>query len=366
VSARQHDAACGTPNRHRYITKSVEYTWLVSHGGYAPFRMSENSCQTVRIVHPIQTPEIVRMHRPFAAVAVLSAAAAVLALAGCGSSSTSPKQTNFKSLSQAQQQEFEQVAVQVVTGDIASFTTLSPYGAFGFQRVAEKRIGAGYALAGRTGPRFQTSNCPAFSGNTSDEDGDGVPDADSVVWANTCSGLQGYFAYGDPTPNTADVDVNFAANLTTSETTSGETISGTFGGTSSLTQGTGAVDETGAWNYDFSITGSNSSNNGTFKLGVNETASYTYGGAALTSFGSLPPGTFSVNGNWNWVVQTSSVNVNLSFTVSTPTPLSINTSSCTNNPEGVQSGEVDIKFSDGTVVKAVWLNCPGTPSTTVS
>ena len=307
------------------------------------------------------------MRRPFAAFAVLGTAAAVFSLAGCGgSSSTSPSQTTFKSLSPAEQAEFKQVAVQVITGDIASFTTLSPYGAFGFQRVAEKRIGAGYALAGRNAPRFQTTNCPAFTGNANDEDSDGVPDADSVVWAASCAGIQGYFAVSDPTPSIADVNANFAASLTTSETSSGETVSGTFGGMSSLTQGTGAVDESATWNYDFSVAGSSAGSNGTFKLGVTETASYTYGGAALTSFGSLPPGTFSVNGNWTWLVETSSTNVNFSFTVSTPTPLSINTSTCTNNPEGVDSGEVDIKFSDGTVVRAQWLGCPSAPSTSVS
>jgi hypothetical protein len=352
-------------NPHRYYvdriadqhTDSVEHTWLVSQGGYRHFQMPITS---------FQTPEIVRMHRPFAAVAVLSTAAAVLALAGCGSS-TSPSQTSFKSLSPAEQASFEQSAVQVITGDIASLTTLDAYGAFGFQRIAEKHIGVGYAMAGRHGPRFQTTpSCPAFTGNSNDEDSDGVPDADTVSWANSCSGIQGYFAYGDPTPNTADVDANFAANLTESETSSGETINGTFGGTSSITQGSGAVDETAAWNYDFTFSGSSSGNNGTFKLGVNETATYTYGGAALTAFGSLPPGTFSVNGNWTWAVQATNTNLNFSFTVSTPTALSINTGTCTTNPEGIQSGVVDIKFSDGTVVEAKWLNCPSTPSVTVS
>ena len=230
-------------NPHRYIvdriadhhTDSVEHTWLVSHGDYRLFRMPVTSFSSwrfhwtnrpvtvaMRIVKkPFQTPEIVRMHRPFAAVAVLSTAAAVLALAGCGSSSTSPSATSFKSLPQAEQTEFEQSAVTEVEASVLSFTSTDPTSLFLFNKVASKRFTGGMRMAGsKTTPRFQnTTSCSTESGNSNDEDQDGVVDADSVTFActDTASGEtiteNGFFSWGDPTPTTADLEINDAANL---------------------------------------------------------------------------------------------------------------------------------------------------------
>ena len=224
-------------------------------------------------------------------------------------------------------------------------------------------------------PRFQTgTSCITISPtNPVDTDGDGVVDTLTETWncpstsGSVTTNITGTFEYGDPTPSTADVDIDDGANLTLSETgaTEGD-VNLTLNGSAQIAQGSGAINEQGSWALNEALTNNPNNQNGTFKLSASENAVYTYGGAALTSFGSLPPGTFSVTGNWNYDVQTTQVNINLSFSVSTPTALSINTTACTANASGIQSGEIDIKFSDGTIVKALWSGCPPTPSITVS
>jgi len=315
------------------------------------------------------------MRRPFAAVAVLSTAAAVFSLAGCGSSSTAPNSTNFKSLSQAQQQEFESVAVTEVTANVSSLINLDPYGGFGFSRVAARRGGAMMQLISPKSrePRFQgTGSCITTSGDQTDADGDGVPGNATSTWACVTAlnpgvdSITGTLTIADPTPNTADLNYNANVNLTLGEHGTGN---GDFDfvltGQSSLTNTAGSISETG--NGSFLVTISNSANgNGSEKLTTNSTATYTYSGGILTSFGSLPAGTFNLNGNWSFVVTSTNLNANLSFQVSTPGGLSVDQTNCNNNASHIVSGEADIKFGDGTLVKASWTGCPAQPSVTVT
>ena len=312
------------------------------------------------------------MRRPFAAVAVLSTAAAVLALAGCGSSN--PTGTNFKSLTSAQQAAFENEAVLEVEANVASLATLDPYGGFGFDRVVPRRAGVMFSLIGpkNHAPRFQTSNCITLSGNTADEDSDGVPDNETATWNCVTQlnpgvdSITGTLNIQDPTPTTADLDYNASANLSAAEhgASSGD-VAFTLKATSGLTNTAGSINESG--NGTFSLTVANNSNgNGSVKLTTNNTITYTYSGAILTSFGTLPAGTFNLSGNWSYAVTSPNLNANLSFAVSTPGGLSIDPTNCNNNSGHVVSGEADIKFSDGTLVKAVWSGCPTQASITVS
>ena len=314
------------------------------------------------------------MRRPFAAVAVLSTAAAILALAGCGSSSTAPNQTNFKSLPAAEQQEFETAAVSEVEASVLSFTSTDPTALFGFNKVASKRFTGGLRMAGsKTTPRFQSSsNCSSVVGNSNDEDGDGVVDADSVTIActDTASGEtiteNGFWSWGDPTPTTADLEINDAANLQLAVTgsTAGN-INLSLVGNAAITQSSSALNLQGTWALDEQLAGNPQGDNGTFKLSANENATFTWTGSTPTLFGSLETGTINLSGNWSYQIQTSKENINLSFSVSTPTVLTIDHTNCSNDG-GIQSGEVDIKFGDGTLVKAVWNGCPAQPSITVT
>jgi hypothetical protein len=330
----------------------------------------------MRIVKkPFQTPEIVRMHRPFAAVAVLSTAAAVLALAGCGSSSTSPSQTNFKSLPAAEQTAFEQSAVQEVEASVLSFTSTDPTSLFFFNKVASKRFTGGLRMAGsKTTPRFQNSqSCSSETGNSNDEDQDGVVDADSITFActDTASGEtiteNGFFSWGDPTPTTADLEINDAANLQLALTGSTDgNISLSLVGNAAITQTSSTLNLQGTWAIDETLANNPQNENGTFKLGANENATFTWTGSAPTYFGTLTAGTVNLSGNWSYDINTTQTTVNLAFSVSTPTVLTIDEQNCTTNSSGIVSGELDIKFADGTVVKAVWTGCPAEPSYTVT
>lgn len=320
------------------------------------------------------------MRRPFAAVAVLSAAAAVLSLAGCGGSSTSPKtpggsSESFKSLPAAEQQEFESVAVDEITADVESFTTLSPYSGLFFNRAVPARFTGMLRMARikAKAPRFQSSgDCATETGDPSDPDNDGVPNSDTTTF--NCSGSAsgetytetGTLEFGDPTPNTQDLDIADGANFSLNITSSSEgTIALALTGSASISEGTGSLNLSGNWNLNEQVTNNPNGYNGTFKLAANETASYTFSGTPPTFFGSLPePGQFSVSGSWSYAVNTSTDNFNLAFSVSTPTPLTID--GCSGNGEGIDSGEVDIKFADGTLVKAVWNGCPSQPSITVT
>jgi hypothetical protein len=258
------------------------------------------------------------------------------------------------------------VAVQEVESDVESFTSLSSLTGF-FDRVVPKRVAAVRAMHNAKGPRFQTNSCISFTGNQNDEDQDGVPDADTVSYNcnDSTSVITGFFSYADPTPRTADVDVNYAANLSIAITSGSVDEALTLTGSSSVTQASGAIDEQGNWALNDVVTNNGDGDNGTYKLTASENATYTYGGAALTSFGNLPPGSFSLAGNWSYVLHLTNANVNLAFSISTPTALRINTSTC-GNEAGIESGEVDIKFADGTLVTVVWSGCPLQPSITVS
>jgi hypothetical protein len=316
------------------------------------------------------------MRRQFAAVAVLSTAAAVLSLAGCGgSSSTNPSSSDsFKNLPAAEQQTFETAAVDEITADISSFTSLSPLSGLFFEKVAPNRLNGALRMARvkAKAPRFQNTDCAAESGDLTDPDNDGVVNADTTTFNcnETSSGEtiteSGFFAFGDPTPNTTDLDISDAANLVLGITggTDGN-INLTLDGSATINQGTSSLTLQGDWNINEQLANNPQGYNGTFKLGANETATYSFTGTAPTTFGTLPePGQFSLSGSWTYAINTTSENINLSFTVSTPTPLTID--GCAGNPQGVDSGEVDIKFADGTLVKAVWTSCPSTPSITVT
>jgi uncharacterized lipoprotein YmbA len=318
------------------------------------------------------------MRRPFAAVTVLGTVAAAISLVGCGgSSSTSPKSDSFKSLPAAEQASFEQAAVQEVEADVSSFTSFDPYATLFFNRVVPKRIGGVYAMArAKHTPQFkalQSNNCSATTGDLTDPDEDGVVNADTttanctITSGSTTITENGTFVYGDPTPNTADVDIADAANITFGETGTGDgdfTIA--LSGSGNIQENPGVLNETGNWALNEQITNQPQNDNGTFKLSAQETASYNFGSGTLVEFGTLPAGTFSVSGSWSYDIQTTNENINLSFSVTTPTPLAIDQTACTANSSGIESGEVDIKFADGTLVKAVWSGCPTTPSITVT
>jgi hypothetical protein len=324
-------------------------------------------------MHPNHTPEIVRMRRPFAAVAVLGTAAAVFSLAGCGSSSTSPKQTNFKSLPAAEQAAFEASAEQEVEASVLSFTTTDPTSLFLFNKVALKRFTGGLRMAGsKVSPRFNNTSCSSLVGNSNDEDQDGVVDADSATFActDTASGEviteNGYWAFGDPTPTTPDLDINDAANLTLGVTGSQDgDISLALTGNAAITQGSSSLSLTGNWSIDETLANNPQNENGTFKLAANENATFTWTGAAPTVFGTLNSGTVSISGNWSYDINTTKETLNLSFSVSTPTIITVDRTGCTANGAHIVSGEVDIKFADGTLVKVQWSGCPATPTTTV-
>lgn len=314
------------------------------------------------------------MRRSFAAVAVVGTAAAVFSLAGCGSS-TSPAQTNFKSLSADEQASFENDAVTEVEANVSSFANFDPYGGFGFARVVPRR-GAGLAqiLAAKAKPRFQTSgSCqPTVTGNVSDEDADNIPDnATATFNCNSTNGgvtltESGTLAFADPTPTTSDLEYNSAVNLTIGETsTQSGDVNLTLTGQSALTQAPGSLAESGNAAFNVAITNAPSNGNGTLKLTTNNNATYTYTGIDPITFGSLPDGTFNLTGNWSYAVKSSQLTANLSFSISTPGGLSIK-SSCTANSGSIDSGEIDIKFGDGTLVKATYSACPAQPSITVT
>lgn len=315
------------------------------------------------------------MRRPSAAFAVLSTAAAILSLAACGSSSTSPAPTNFKSLPAAEQASFEQSAVQEVEASVLSFTETDPTALFLFNKVAMKRFTGGLRMAGsRTTPRFQSSqSCSSLVGNSNDEDQDGVVDGDSATFActDTASGEviteNGYWSFGDPTPTTADLDINDAANLQLAVTGSTDgNISLSLTGQASITQGSNSLNLQGSWALNETLANNPQNQNGTFKLQANENATFTWTGATPTYFGTLQQGTVSLSGNWSYDINTTKDQINLSFSVSTPTIITVDRSGCTANSAGIVSGEVDIKFADGTLVKASWSGCPAQPSITVT
>lgn len=311
------------------------------------------------------------MRRPFAAVAVLSTAAATLYLVGCGGSTT-PQQTSFKSLSAGEQAAFEGDAVTEVETNISSFVSFDPYGGFGFAHVVPRR-GAALAqiIAGKAErPRFQTSgNCnPTLSGDTTDTDGDGIPNNATATFS--CNGSSngvtatesGTLSFADPTPQTADLEFNSNVNLQISETgsTNGDGALSLTGRTA-LTQTTGTLSESGNLAFDISITNAPNNGSGSLKLTTNNTATYTFTGTAPTVFGSVPDGSFDLTGNWNYNVKSSALTAYMSFSISTPGGLSI-MASCQNNGGHIESGEIDIKFTDGTLVKAQYSGCPATPT----
>ena len=316
------------------------------------------------------------MRRPFAAVAVLGTAAAVFSLAGCGSS-TSPAQTSFKSLSSTQQTEVENEAVVEVEANISSFANFDPTSGFLFGRVAPRRVaGAAQIVAGKISqrPRFQSSGgCnPTISGDDTDPDADGIPN--NATGTFTCdlstggdsSSETGTASFADPTPQTADLEYNASVNLTIAAlSASNGDENATLTAQSALTQAPGTLTEAGNSNLNLAITNAPSSGNGTLKLKTNNNATYTYTGADLTSFGSLPDGNFNLTGNWTFDINSSALTANLSFSISTPGGLSI-MGSCANNSGRIESGEIDIKFGDGTLVKAQYSACPSQPTISIN
>jgi hypothetical protein len=315
------------------------------------------------------------MRRPYAGVAVLSAAAAVFSLAGCGSS-TSPAQTSFTSLNTGEQASFEADAVMEVEANIFSFTSSDPYRGFGFARVARRRAsGLTQILAGKVTqrPRFQTVGCqPTISGDTTDADGDGIPDnATSTFGCDTTftGGSQsqsGTMSFADPTPMTADAEYNSSFNLTVAANSSSiGDASFSLKGQNAVTQSPGTLSEAGNSAYDIKITNAPNEQDASLTLATNNNATYTYTGSDPTAFGVLRDGSFNLTGNWSYDVSSSPLTTNLSFSVSTPGGLSIK-SSCPNNDGHIDSGEIDITFSDGTLVKAQYSGCPAAPSYTIS
>jgi hypothetical protein len=163
------------------------------------------------------------------------------------------------------------------------------------------------------------------------------------------------------------LEINDAANLSLAITggTDGN-VSLSLVGNEAVTQGSSSLNLVGSWAIDETLANNPQNENGTVKLSANENATYTWTGSAPTFFGDLTAGTVSLSGNWSYDINLTNTTVNLSFAVSTPTALTIDRTNCTTNGGGIQSGEVDIKFADGTLVKAVWTGCPAQPSITVT
>ncbi len=312
------------------------------------------------------------MRRPFATVAVLGTATAVFSLVGCGGS-TAPSQTAFKSLSSSEQTAVEDEAVVEVEANISSFANFNPTAGFAFAHAAPRRAaGLAQIVRGKISqrPRFQTSGTcnPVIAGDTSDADADGIPANASATFAcdlssqGDSSSETGSVTFGDPTPNTADVDYNATVNLTLaalSASSGDENV--TLTAQSALTQTTGMLSEQGNTSANLAITNAPNNENGSLKLKTNSNTTYTYSGADLTSFGSLPDGSFNLTGNWSYDVNSPALTANLSFVISTPGGLSIK-ASCTNNDGRIDSGEIDIKFGDGTLVQATYSGCPTQPT----
>ena len=132
-----------------------------------------------------------------------------------------------------------------------------------------------------------------------------------------------------------------------------------------MTQSPGTLSEAGNSAYDIKITNAPNEQDASLTLATNNNATYTYTGSDPTAFGVLRDGSFNLTGNWSYDVSSSPLTTNLSFSVSTPGGLSIK-SSCPNNDGHIDSGEIDITFSDGTLVKAQYSGCPAAPSYTIS
>jgi hypothetical protein len=315
------------------------------------------------------------MRRPFAAVAVSSVAVTVFSLAGCGSS-TSPSSTSFKSLNTGEQVAFESDAVLEVESNISAFANFDPYSGFGFVRVAPRR-GAGLAriVTGKVAqrPRFEYVSCqPAISGDTTDADDDAIPGnltktfGCDTTFTGGSQSESGTVSFADPTPSTADLEYTSSVNLTvTANSSSVGDASFSLKGQSAVTQSLTTLSEAGNSTFDVSITNAPNDQDGSVKLVTNSNATYDYVGGELTRFGALPDGTFGLVGNWSYVVNSSVSKANLSFLVTTPGGMTIK-SSCVSNSGHIDSGEIDIKFSDGTLVKAQYASCPAQPSITVT
>lgn len=315
------------------------------------------------------------MRRSFAA-ATVGTAAAVFSLAGCGGS-TAPKQTAFKSLNSEQQAAVENEAVIEVEANVSSFASFDPYQGLGFARVVPRRAaGLAGVVAGKIAqrPRFQSGGgCnPTVTGDATDADADGIPANATATFACDLSSNgdsaseTGNLSFADPTPSAADLEYNASVNLTLAQITSSSgDLNLSLTGSSALTQAPGTLTDAGNTNLNFAITNAPSNGNGTLKLKTNSNATYTYTGADLTSFGSLPDGSFDLTGNWSYDVNSAQLTANLTFAVTTPGGLSIK-SACANNEGHIDSGEIDIKFGDGTLVKAQYTGCPSEPTITVT
>lgn len=318
------------------------------------------------------------MRRQSGAVALLGTAVAVLSLAACGGSSgTSPSNNvSFKSLSSQQQTAFENEAVAEVEANLLSFTSFDSFDALGFQKVVAHRGNAMFQVLGKKAhaPRFQSNqSCATENPANPTYNSFGIPDTLTITLNcnETVDGVTdvatGTVAYGDPNPSNPGLNYDLGYNLTLAETgsTDGD-LNLTLQGTTDVTESGNTLTAAATAALNASITNS-STDNGTFKLNASDNATYAANSALPTYFGqSLPAGTFNISGNWSYDVTSTNLNANFSFSVSTPNGgLSIDPT-CVNNPSNVVSGEADIKFSDGTLVKVQWSQCPASPTITVS
>lgn len=318
------------------------------------------------------------MRRQSLVIAVFSSAVAVLSLAACGGSSGTAPSNNvsFKSLTSAQQTSFEDEAVAEVQANILSFTSFDSFDALGFQKVVAVRGNAAFQVLGKTAhaPRFQSNqSCATENPANPTFNSFGIPDTLTITL--NCSGtvdsvtevISGTVAYGDPNPSSPGLNYDLGYNLTLSESgSSNGDFNVTLQGSNDVTESGNTLTDAATVALDATIT-NNSTENGTFKLNATDNATYAANSALPTYFGeTLPAGTFNMSGNWSYDVNQPSLNANFSFSVSTPNGgLSVDPT-CTNNPSNVVSGEADIKFSDGTLVKIQWSQCPTTPTITVT
>ena len=281
-----------------------------------------------------------------------------LGLAACNGDSTG---SNGGGLSAAQANEIGSANEDELESSIGSITLDGAFGTVGLSAPAPAS-GVSASIAALP------AGCPAVD-NLTDTDGDGIPDDATFTftnppcgftgWRGGSVGLTGQVEVVDPSPNAFD----FTATLTDlafSYTAPGNlgTYTASRNGTRSRTGSAG-----GASVSEDIITVRQRPNFADATLHKVGTVTFTPDqGFTLALRQPLPSGNFSLNGTLTW----NRGQEDFTFVFTTPTALHYN-STCTNTPQRIDSGELDVA---GTVngipgtLKVVWSACGQEPTRT--